>query len=120
MRRKRARSKKARGNETVLIAEDETQVQQLAALTLRHLGYTVFTDVIMPQMGGKELAQRFQQHKPAIPILFMSGYTADEIGHDDLECFESGFLQKPFSPVTLASKIRETLNRPDCNDMVSI
>jgi PAS domain S-box-containing protein len=121
------------GTETVLIVEDEGEILTLAKLVLEKYGYKVLhaqspsdalascehyrekidlliTDVIMPGMNGKELKERLDAKYPGIKVLFMSGYPADIVAHRGV--LEEGveFLQKPFTPVMLAKKIREVLN----------
>jgi CheY-like chemotaxis protein len=118
-----------------LLVEDEPAVRELAAHVLRQQGYTVLaaangdealrlvqeqagaeihlllTDVIMPQLDGKALAERLNTIYPKLKVLFISGYTDDAIVHHGV--LEPGidFLQKPFSPSLLAHKVREVLDR---------
>jgi PAS domain S-box-containing protein len=124
-----------RGTETVLLVEDESSVRRVTARTLRELGYSVLeaengvdalriarehgkklihlmlTDIVMPQMGGKELADRVKTKRPGIRVLFFSGYT-DEAVADSKGLFSGmNFLQKPFSSATLAHKVRDILDR---------
>ena len=70
----------------------------------------LITDVVMPGMNGKELKEQIEIKYPAIKVLFMSGYPADIVAHRGV--LEEGveFLQKPFTPVMLAKKVREVLN----------
>jgi two-component system cell cycle sensor histidine kinase/response regulator CckA len=122
-----------RGAETVLVVEDQEQVLRLASLMLRESGYHVLTalsgrealriaasfaeeihlvvsDVIMPDMNGKELFEHLSAARPGLRILYMSGYPADVIGSQGL--LESGvnFLRKPFSVRGLTSKVRHVLD----------
>jgi two-component system cell cycle sensor histidine kinase/response regulator CckA len=122
-----------RGHETVLLVEDEEQVRVLASHLLRRLGYTVLearragdalaiaadhvgdidlllTDVIMPEMGGRVLAERVQAERPEIRVLFMSGYTDDAIVHHGVLDAGMKFLQKPLTPDSLARRVREVLS----------
>ena len=122
----------ARGHETVLLVEDEGQLREIAAEMLEELGYTVlvaatpgdalalcekhageidllFTDVVMPNMNGRELAGRVQAMRPRIRTLFTSGYTADTIAHRGVLDPGIWFLEKPFSMDSLARKVREVL-----------
>ena len=121
--------------ETVLLLEDETAILELGNHMLESLGYKVLsadtptkaldiatahscaidlliTDVVMPEMNGRELSARLHAICPAVKTLFMSGYTADVIAHQGV--LEPGvhFLQKPFSRHELAIKIRQVLDRP--------
>jgi len=124
-----------KGNETVLLVEDEMPVRNLVAHVLRDQGYRVLvatngeealsmaqeygadgihlllTDVVMPQMGGKELADQLKTLKPNIKVLFISGYTDNAIVHHGVLNPGTNFLQKPFSPETLTQKVREVLDR---------
>lgn len=120
------------GAETVLMVEDEEAILKQGRRILERLGYTVLTagtpgeaielaqnhsgaihlllsDVVMPQMNGRELAQRLTTMKPGLKCLYMSGYTADVIAHHGV--LEEGvhFMQKPFSFNEMAQKIREAL-----------
>lgn len=127
-----AGASEAAGVETVLLVEDEEAVRSLASRILRRHGYTVIeasdapgalgavsghagtidlllTDVIMPGASGPELAERLRRDRPELRVLYMSGYMADEVGRAGV-IEDSGFLQKPFTPNTLASKVRETLD----------
>lgn len=121
------------GTETLLLVEDEESVRRLARLVLEKHGYKVLeaecpdkalevtakfkepislmvTDVVMPKMSGRQLADRFAELRPEMLVLFISGYTDDAIIHHGV--LESGtqFLQKPFPPETLARRVREMLD----------
>jgi PAS domain S-box-containing protein len=122
-----------RGTETVLLVEDEASVRALESAVLRTAGYTVFeagngdealrlskehrhriihllvTDVVMPQLGGKELARRLSAERPEIKVLFMSGYLGDVLGDSDTHA-RGHFLPKPFPPRVLLQKVREILD----------
>jgi CheY-like chemotaxis protein len=120
------------GNETVLLAEDAEAVRGAARQILERYGYTVLeaangtealstaetaikidlllTDVVMPEMSGRELATRFAKLKPNAKVLFMSGYTDDAIIRHGVLRPGTAYLQKPFSPETLARKVRAVLD----------
>lgn len=120
--------------ETVLIVEDEASIRQLAKAILQRLGYTVLdapspslalatteecfgsidlliTDVVMPEMNGRDLANQLQALYPSLKILFMSGYTANVIAHRGVLDEGVHFIQKPFSRKELAIKTREVLDQ---------
>jgi PAS domain S-box-containing protein len=123
------------GTETILLVEDEAEVRDLSREILARLGYTLLeaamprdallvaqrhvgridlllTDVVMPQMSGRALAEAVVSERPEMKVLFMSGYTDDAIiRHGVLEPGIS-FIEKPFAPRALAAKIREVLDRP--------
>jgi len=122
------------GTETILLVEDEPAVRALAARLLRSVGYTVVearngaqalevckqqdravdllvTDVVMPQMGGPELAERLTPLHPEMKVLFMSGYTDDAVLRHGLLESGAAFLQKPFTRNALAAKVREVLDK---------
>jgi CheY-like chemotaxis protein len=121
------------GNETILLVEDQSEVRAVARAALTRHGYTVLeasqgeealqieqdhherihlllTDVVMPAMSGRELAQRLLQRRPDVRVLYTSGYTDDAIVHRGV--IESGvaFIQKPFTPTALLRKVREVLD----------
>ena len=123
----------AGGNETVLLVEDEPVVRELAVATLREKGYTVveavngeeglrlarqhdgkidlvLTDVVMPVMGGKEMADALRTSHPDTKVLFTSGYTEDALGHHGVLRPGILFLPKPYMTATLARKVREILD----------
>jgi CheY-like chemotaxis protein len=124
-----------RGTETVLLAEDAGPLRAVARQILKRHGYTVLeapdgrsaldeaaghdgpihlliTDVIMPEMSGRQLAERLKERRPELKVLFVSGYTDDAIiRHGTLEP-GIAFLQKPFSPESLARKVRGVLDSP--------
>ena len=123
-----------RGTETVLLVEDEFGVRQLAARSLRDAGFTVVeassgdealrlmaeprgpriqmlvTDVVMPGLGGKELADRIKQMLPGIKTLFVTGYTDNAVVHHGHLNPGIEILQKPFTPIDLTRKVREVLD----------
>jgi two-component system, cell cycle sensor histidine kinase and response regulator CckA len=121
-----------RGTETVLLVEDEKGVRELAREYLEMSGYTVIeaengytalelaamhagqihllmTDVVMPGISGRELADRVTQIRPGTKILYMSGYTDQAVVHHGILETDAVLLQKPFTAATLASKLREIL-----------
>jgi len=121
-----------RGRETILVVEDQFEVRTLAVAGLTAFGYAVhaagtgrealafceefggdldivITDVVMPDMNGREVAQQVALLRPKSRIVFMSGYTADVIAHRGVLDTGVEYLQKPFTPESLARKIRETL-----------
>lgn len=124
-----------RGTETVLLIEDEPGVKSLIAAVLRKQGYQVIeaengergmdeaianqhlpihlliTDVVMPEMNGKEIADRMRILSPATKVIFISGYTEDVIVRHGIKEASIQFLQKPFSPTALSFKVREVLDQ---------
>jgi len=128
-----ARAVPARGTETVLVVEDEVSVRSLVRGVLESHGYRVLeachgadalaisdqhggpihlllTDVVMPEMSGRDLASRVVPRRPGIRVLYMSGYTDDAIVHNGVLDAGTAFLQKPFTPDALAHKVREVLD----------
>lgn len=123
----------ARGRETLLLVEDDDGVRGLAILALQTQGYqvlgarhgkealhlaekhagklaAVITDVVMPGMGGGELVETLLNAYPDLKVLFLSGYTDDAVVRHGILREEVAFLQKPFSPLALARKVREVLD----------
>jgi CheY-like chemotaxis protein len=121
------------GKETVLVVEDEEGVRTLVRDILEQSGYLVLeashgaqaletserhpgpihlfvTDVVMPEMSGRELVQRLAILRPASKVLFMSGYTANAVVHRGALESETEFLQKPFTAATLTRKVRDILD----------
>ena len=121
------------GTETVLVVEDERAILELARTSLQKLGYTVLTagspeealhqsgardgsiqllitDVVMPQMNGRELAEKLVTARPGLKCLYMSGYTGDAIAHRGVLDKGTHFISKPFSLTALAEKVREVLD----------
>jgi PAS domain S-box-containing protein len=126
----------ARGEETILVVEDEVPLRNLVARVLGGLGYRVFvagtgpealriakeadfqldlllTDVVLPGgVQGNELARDLLSHAPDLPVLYVSGYARDAIVHAGRLDAGVNFLEKPFTPETLATKVRLVLDRP--------
>ena len=123
-----------RGNETILLVEDEPAILNLARMLLEGFGYRVLpaptpgeairlaeefagkihlliADVVMPEMNGRELAANLTSRYPGLKRLFMSGYTADVIAHHGVLDEGVNFIQKPFSVQGLAAKVREVLDQ---------
>jgi two-component system, cell cycle sensor histidine kinase and response regulator CckA len=122
-----------RGSETLLLVEDDVGVRDLAVASLRGHGYTVLsapdgraamdiasghtapiallvTDVVMPRMSGPELAQQLTRERPAMQVLYMSGYTDDAVVRQGVLHANVEFLQKPFTPHDLAFRVRSVLD----------
>ena len=115
--------------------EDEDAVRTIARLSLEMQGYVVLeadggaaavklagqhpgeihllvSDVVMPEMGGRQLVEAVRRHRPDVRVLFMSGYTDDAVLVHGVEEATDAFLQKPFTPLGLARKVREVLDAP--------
>jgi PAS domain S-box-containing protein len=120
------------GTETILLVEDEAVVRQMVCQILTQRGYSVIsvedaeraielcanrtgaidlllTDLVLPRINGRELYDRLQRVLPALKILYMSGYTEDQVSHRRIS-EGSAFLSKPFGVEQLASKVREVLD----------
>jgi CheY-like chemotaxis protein len=131
----RSRMVESTGGEVVLLAEDEDAVRLAAQRILQAAGYEVLpaangqealglcndpgvridlllTDVIMPEMSGRELAERVLEIRPTLKVLFTSGYTDDAIVHNGVLDPEARFIGKPFSVADLTRKVREVLDEP--------
>ncbi len=123
------------GNETILLVEDDAGVRQLAQTILTSAGYTVLTaedaaqatslckayscpvhllltDVVMPGVGGRELAREVTARKPEARVLYMSGYAVNAIVHHGVLDADTFFLAKPLTPALLLLKVREVLDKP--------
>lgn len=122
------------GTETILLVEDEDAVRALSRHILQSCGYTVIeardgveairvaqghdgsihlvvSDVVMPLLGGRQLAEQLEATRPGLKILFLSGYTDDAVIRHGILQAETAFLQKPFSPAALAQKVRSVLDQ---------
>ena len=127
-------TKSLQGSETILLVEDEEIVRKLACTILQKNGYKVLeapngeealrivqgqngnpihllvTDVVMPGISGRQLADRLERLRPGTKVLFMSGYTDDAIVHHGVLDPGIAYIQKPFTPDALASKVRDILD----------
>ncbi len=122
-----------RGSETVLVVEDDDAVRRVAERVLRHVGYTVIsasngreaiqrlseqrdtvdlvvTDVVMPEMGGLELAAALHELHPRTKVIFLSGYTDEAKLHDQVRDRTTPFIGKPYTAKELTSRVREVLD----------
>jgi len=129
------RPKIGRGSETILLVEDDLALRVLAQQVLSSAGYQVLTaedgnaallaseqhngpihllltDVVMPKMGGKEIASRLAVPRPGMKVLFMSGYTGNALAQQGTLDEAVGFIQKPWTPEGLCQKIRAVLSAP--------
>jgi CheY-like chemotaxis protein len=123
---------------TILLVEDDAAVRPAVRRMLERQGYTVLdaadgadalqlaasadargeridlvlTDVVMPVQGGRVLGERLAMHWPGIRVLYMSGYTDDEILRRGLVVPGASFLEKPFTPMRLAEAVRHALDQP--------
>ena len=97
---------------TVLEAENGTQALEVVAMR-RERPKLVLTDVIMPGLNGRELSERLATTQPGLPVLFMSGYTGDDVLARSLLPDEAAFIQKPFAPDELVARVRAMLARDD-------
>ena len=126
-----------RGTETILVAEDEPGVRNLVCEMLEQLGYTVLhaadgcealrvleerrsvdvllTDVIMPALGGPELAKRVRALVPGTKVIYMSGYTDDTLASYGLSQPDTAYIQKPFTLAALAEKLSQVLSTAGAN-----
>jgi len=124
----------ARGSETILVVEDDAEILVMIRRVLEQQGYSVLsaarprlalelaarhqepihlllTDVVMPEMSGRQLSERLPRDRPGLPVLFMSGYTDNAIGHQGRLDPDTEFVQKPFRPDTLLRRVRQVLER---------
>jgi CheY-like chemotaxis protein len=122
----------ARGTERILVVEDEAEVRILVRDVLRQAGYEaidvvdgeralevaaeltgeidlLLTDVIMPKMSGRQLVGRFLELRPGTRVLYMSGYTDDELGHHGILDAHVELIQKPLTPEMLLRRVRDVL-----------
>jgi len=129
-----ATGKRPTGTETILLVEDDEAVLNLSKIILENLGYTVLaaptpvqaihlaedhpgdihlliTDVVMPEMNGRELAEKLSAIRPNLKCLYMSGYTSDVIAHRGILDEGLNFIQKPFLSYDLAARVRQVLGR---------
>ena len=124
-----------RGAETVLVVEDDDAVRAVVRLALTMQGFTVLeaatgaaavrmaaahagdiallvSDVVMPEMGGRQVLEAVREHRPGVRALFMSGYTDDSVLRHGVVESTDAFIQKPFTPLSLARKVRQVLDTP--------
>jgi DNA-binding response OmpR family regulator len=131
------------GRETVLVVEDEPLVRRLARRALEEHGYTVLeasdgrealaklanpeqsiglvlSDLVMPRMSGRELGQEISRRFPGVPVLFMSGYTGEDVRRRGLLEGSAPFVQKPFTPEGLARRVRTLLDGNMADDTAAL
>ncbi len=124
------------GSETLLLVEDEPSIRRLARILLERLGYSVLvaadgeealqaavaaprppqlllSDLVMPRLGGVELARRLRERLPGLRVLYMSGYSAQPDSLTRALALGDAYLSKPFTPRELAGRVREVLDRGD-------
>jgi len=124
----------ARGTETIMVVEDDESVRELVRLILEGNGYRVhavgdpadaarvcrevpsgvdllLTDVVMPQISGRELAERLAEDNPGLRVLFMSGYSDEAVYRHGVLSPDAAFIEKPFTERTLTRKVREVLDQ---------
>jgi hypothetical protein len=124
--------KAVRGTETILLVEDDEMVRTLVRETLERNGYKILdaagpiearriadqyrnqiqlliTDVVMPKVSGRDLADQLTKKRPDLKVLYMSGYTDNAVLNSGILQKEVAFLQKPFTPASLSDKVREVL-----------
>jgi len=124
------------GSETILLVEDEDMVRELIRLSLLEYGYSileardgasalqlceqhenqiglVLSDVVLPDISGVDLAEKITSRRPEMKVIFMSGYTDDSIHRRGVLDPGVDFIQKPFTPATIAQKVRAVLGTPD-------
>jgi two-component system cell cycle sensor histidine kinase/response regulator CckA len=124
-----------RGTESILLVEDDDAVRRVATRMLRGQGYTVtdaptaaaalrcilqaplppellLTDVVLPGMGGRELAERVRAVLPSVKVLFMTGYSDDSVLREQLAAHDASLLRKPYTTTSLAIRVRELLDAP--------
>ena len=128
---------RAAGEEIVLVVEDEDRVRHLSVDALRELGYTVvqasdatqalavleiqprvdllFTDIVMPDMNGRKLADEAVARRPGLKVLYTTGYTKNAIVHNGMLDADVAFLPKPFTFEQLALKVRQVLDGTGAN-----
>ena len=123
-----------KGSETILVVEDNQVLLKMTQKMLEKYGYRILTaqngrealavftgydgpihliltDVVMPEMGGRELAEKIKSEKPEVKVIFMSGYSDNAVSDNGTLHKDVKFIKKPFSPGGLASKVREVLNK---------
>jgi CheY-like chemotaxis protein len=123
----------ARGSETIMVVEDDESVRELVRIILEGNGYRVhgvgdpgdaervsreleggldllLTDVVMPQISGRELAERLTELRPGLRVLFMSGYSDEAVYRHGVLSPDAAFIEKPFTERTLTCKVREVLD----------
>jgi two-component system, cell cycle sensor histidine kinase and response regulator CckA len=131
----RAQPEETPANGVILVAEDENSVRRFVCQVLRARGYhvleartgveglamarrcegdidLVLTDVVMPELGGRGLAERIMKERPGTRILFMSGYAEDEIAHHGVLASGAQLLEKPFSAAVLTDRVKTALSEP--------
>ncbi|MFH1742196.1 MAG: ATP-binding protein, partial [bacterium] len=122
------------GTETILVVEDDTSLQKIVTHLLHHYGYTtltathgkeaiqtsaqykgvihlLLTDIVMPGINGYKLAKKLFSVRPEMKVLYMSGYSEDEIEEREISTIKTKIVRKPFVPETLVAKVREVLER---------
>jgi signal transduction histidine kinase/CheY-like chemotaxis protein len=132
-----------RGSEVALVVEDEPAVRRMVVKVLEQRGYTVLeagngiealdvadahdgqidvllTDVVMPQMGGRELADSLVARRPELRVVYMSGYSEDTVLQREVFMPGARFLEKPFTPSALADKVREVLDATAGDDAFAL
>ena len=119
----------------MLLVEDDKAVRRITRIALQTQGYHVLeadhgvaglqqaqtypgeihlliSDVVMPKMGGRQLLDAVRKHRPELRVLFMSGYTDDAVLRHGVAEAAHAFIQKPFTPLSLAKKVREVIDTP--------